>query len=72
VGGKEYTLKDAIEQAGLQLEEFFSEDEMVEAKPDFLDMDKDGDKTEPMKKAIKDKEAKEDTDLTAIKKLAGI
>ena len=28
------------------------------AKPDFLDMDKDGDKTEPMKKAIKDKEAK--------------
>jgi hypothetical protein len=26
-----------------------------EAKPDFLDMDKDGDKTEPMKKAIKDK-----------------
>ena len=42
------------------------------SKPDFLDMDKDGDKTEPMKKAIKDKEAKEDTDLTAIKKLAGI
>ena len=29
-----------------------------EAKPDFLDMDKDGDKKEPMKKAIKDKEAK--------------
>ena len=28
------------------------------AKPDFLDMDKDGDKKEPMKKAIKDKEAK--------------
>ena len=27
-------------------------------KPDFLDMDKDGDKKEPMKKAIKDKEAK--------------
>ena len=45
---------------------------VAEAKPDFLDMDKDGDKTEPMKKAIKDKEAKEDTDLTAIKKLAGI
>ena len=109
VGGKEYTLKDAIEQAGLQLEEFFSEAEYAEpsqehykkaceagfkgsyedykkeyasfpeefpkneaSKPDFLDMDKDGDKTEPMKKAIKDKEAKEDTDLTAIKKLAGI
>ena len=28
------------------------------AKPDFLDMEKDGDKKEPMKKAIKDKEAK--------------
>ena len=28
------------------------------AKPDFLDMDKDGDKKEPMKKAIKDKKAK--------------
>jgi hypothetical protein len=28
------------------------------AKPDFLDMDKDSDKKEPMKKAIKDKEAK--------------
>jgi hypothetical protein len=29
------------------------------AKPDFLDMDKDGNKEEPMKKAIKDKEAKD-------------
>ena len=28
------------------------------AKPDFLDMDGDGDKKEPMKKAIKDKKAK--------------
>lgn len=28
------------------------------AKPDFLDMDGDGDKKEPMKKAIKDKESK--------------
>jgi hypothetical protein len=80
VGGKEYTLKDAIEQAGLQLETFFGEDESVaedelveyKQKPDFLDMDKDGDKTEPMKKAIKDKEAKEDTELDSIRKLAGI
>ena len=31
----------------------------TKAKPDFLDMDKDGDKTEPMKKAVKDKEEKE-------------
>ena len=28
VGNDEYTLKDAIEMAGLQLEEFFSEEEM--------------------------------------------
>jgi hypothetical protein len=31
----------------------------AKAKPDFLDMDKDGNKKEPMKKAVKDKEAKE-------------
>lgn len=29
------------------------------AKPDFLDMDKDGDKKEPFKKAVHDKEKKE-------------
>ena len=36
------------------------EEEALEekAKPDFLDMDKDGDKKEPMKKAIKDKKKK--------------
>ena len=33
-------------------------DVQEEAKPDFLDMDKDGDKKEPMKKAIKDKKKK--------------
>ena len=32
------------------------------AKPDFLDVDKDGDKEEPMKKAIKDKEDDKDED----------
>jgi hypothetical protein len=31
------------------------------AKPDFLDMDKDGNKKEPMKKAVKDKKVKEET-----------
>ena len=31
-------------------------------KPDFLDMDKDGNKTEPMKKAISDKKMKEETE----------
>jgi hypothetical protein len=29
------------------------------AKPDYIDLDKDGNKSEPMKKAAKDKEAKE-------------
>jgi len=32
--------------------------EAAKTKPDFLDMDKDGNKTEPMKKALKDKESK--------------
>ena len=32
VGDKEYTLKDAIEIAGLQLEEFFSEEMEVPEK----------------------------------------
>ncbi len=31
----------------------------TKAKPDYIDLDKDGNKTEPMKKAAKDKEAKE-------------
>ena len=35
-----------------------NESAVAEAKPDFLDMDKDGNKKEPMKKAIKDKEKK--------------
>ena len=33
VGDDEYTLKDAIEMAGLQLEEFFSEEGEAEAQP---------------------------------------
>ena len=37
--------KDALKKAGMKTEA---------AKPDFLDMDKDGDKKEPMKKAAKD------------------
>lgn len=35
---------------------------LAEAKPDFLDLDKDGDKKEPMKKAAKDAKKKEKTD----------
>ncbi len=46
-------------------------------KPDFLDMDKDGDKKESMKKAIKDKSekkevVKESTDLSRLKFLSGL
>jgi len=35
-------------------------------KPDFLDMDKDGDKEEPMKKAVKDKEKKVEESIFAL------
>jgi len=48
------------------------------AKPDFADIDGDGDKEEDMKKAAKDKEEKEkadesmDPDIAALRKLAGI
>ena len=41
-------LKEAVENM-IQTQE-------AKAKPDFLDMDKDGDKKEPMKKAVKDEE----------------
>lgn len=106
VGDKEYTLKDAIEQAGLKLEEFYNEDELSEmeaepakcthcdgtgkhgdedcevcggsgiikeakSKPDYIDIDKDGNKTEPMKKAAQDAK-KESAEITNILKLAGI
>ena len=45
----------AVEAIKAQLMAALSE---KKAKPDFLDMDGDGDKKEPMKKAIKDKKAK--------------
>jgi hypothetical protein len=40
--------------------------EESKSKPDFLDMDKDGNKKEPMKKAIKDKEIKKESVNEAI------
>ena len=45
--------------------------EAKKAKPDFLDMDKDGDKKEPMKKAVADKKevVKESTDLARMRVL---
>jgi len=53
-------------------------DEAKKAKPDFLDVDKDGDKKEPMKKALKDKEEVKESQglfaesLSLLKKYAGI
>ena len=47
VGDKEFTLQDAEELLANTMNE--------KSKPDFLDVDKDGDTKEPMKKAIKDK-----------------
>jgi len=43
-----------------------SQESVQEAKPDFLDLDKDGNKTEPMTKAAKDKEMKKETVQEAI------
>ena len=50
VGDKEFTLQDA--------EDLLQKTMNEKAKPDFLDMDKDGDKKEPMKKAVQDKKKK--------------
>jgi len=51
----------------------YMEDTNEAAKPDFLDMDKDGDKEESMKKALKDKEKKvNEAELNWMKKLAGL
>ena len=44
----------------------YEETNESKSKPDFLDMDKDGNKTEPMKKAIKDKEMKKESVNEAI------
>ena len=57
VGDKEYTLKDCenlIDEMKKKRMKKMSE----KAKPDYIDLDKDGNKTEPMKKAAKDKEKK--------------
>ena len=57
VDGKEYTLQDCenlIDEMKKKKMKKMSE----KAKPDYIDLDKDGNKTEPMKKAAKDKEKK--------------
>lgn len=47
-----------------EFHEFISEGK--KAKPDFLDMDKDGNKKEPMKKALKDKKSKKKVDESEV------
>jgi hypothetical protein len=59
--GERYGSKERGEKvAGAVLAKLRKEsvEEAKGSKPDFLDMDKDGDKTEPMKKAVRDKKAK--------------
>jgi hypothetical protein len=55
--------EDYVKEYGSFPEEFPKNEA---SKPDFLDLDKDGNKTEPMKKAAADKEVNE------ILKLAGV
>ncbi|ASF00667.1 hypothetical protein [uncultured virus] len=57
IGDKEYTLQDCenlIDE--MKKKKMKKMDE--KSKPDYIDLDKDGNKTEPMKKAAKDKEEK--------------
>jgi len=49
-------------------------DEAKKAKPDFLDVDKDGNKKEPFKKAVKDKEEEDKLDeaMSELRRLSGM
>jgi hypothetical protein len=53
------TLKDVQEAYDAKGVEDAADEANEEAKPDYIDLDKDGDKEETMKKAAADKEAKE-------------
>jgi len=44
-----------------ELKQYFEE---AKSKPDFLDVDKDGDKSEPMKKAVEDEEELDEANVT--------
>ena len=71
VGDKEYTLKDAIEMAGLQLEEFFSAEDN---EPDMVIRDPDDEADDKDKEIAKDQDEAEkiNTELDRIKQLANI
>ena len=58
VGDQEYTLEDMETLVGEMKKKRMKKMESEKAKPDYIDLDKDGNKTEPMKKAAKDKEEK--------------
>lgn len=63
-GSKQAADKDDEEDEGKKKDKKVKES----AKPDYLDFDKDGNKKEPMKKALKDKKVKEDLKLSELKK----
>ena len=63
VGDKEYTLED-MEKL---VDTMKNKDVQEKSKPDYIDLDKDGNKTEPMKKAAKDKKAKADDSVEEAK-----
>jgi len=71
VGDKEYTLKDAIEMAGLQLEEFFTPEDNA---PDMVIRDPDDEADDKEQEIAKDQEEAEkiNTELDRIKQLANI
>ena len=61
-------VRDDFDDGGARKPEIDAESKVQEtnSKPDFLDLDKDGNKKEPMKKAAKDKEMKKETVKEAI------
>ena len=61
------TIQDAINTHAANLAE--AEEDKEDAKPDYIDADGDGDETESMKKAFKDKEEKEDVSESFIDRM---
>jgi DNA-directed RNA polymerase subunit L len=73
---QDYSVMDSVDNEFAALEEMYHKAVAEEsAKPDFADIDGDGDEEEPMKKAAEDKEdANEEVDesLEEMRKLAGL
>jgi hypothetical protein len=71
VGDDEYTLKDAIEMAGLQLEEFFTPEDNA---PDMVVRDPEDEAEDKEQEIAKDQQEAEkiNTELDRIKQLANI